>query len=133
MAKLERGKGKRKQVMEIVRHGSVLCRLETDAGSARLPGYRRFANEAAANAGLAAEVRTHLAEGMQPADDEARAIAAEQEKPKGPPALPLRQDLGIYNEATGFVVTSRKMAGKTLEEGSPQWKKAVVRGDLLPL
>jgi hypothetical protein len=133
MAKLERGKGKRKQVMEIVRHGSVLCRLETDAGNARLPGYRRFANEAAAHAGLAAEVRAHLADGMQPVDDEARALAATQEKPKGPPALPLRQDLGIYNEATGFVVTSRKMAGKTLEEGSPEWKKAVTRGDMLPL
>jgi hypothetical protein len=133
MATLERGKGKRKQVMEIVRHGSVLCRRETDAGNARLPGYRRFVNEAAASAGLAAEVRAHLADGMQPADDEARALASVQEKPKGPPTLPLRQDLGIYNEATGFVVTSRKMAGKTLEEGSPDWKKAVTRGDMLPL
>jgi hypothetical protein len=45
----------------------------------------------------------------------------------------MRLDLGIYNEATGFVVTSRRMAGKTLEEGSAEWKNAVSRGDMLPL
>jgi hypothetical protein len=40
-------------------------------------------------------------------------------------------DLGIYNEATGFVITSRRMAGKSLDEGSAEWKKAVNRGDML--
>jgi hypothetical protein len=55
-----------------------------------------------------------------------------RERPE-PPTLPIRQDLGIYNEATGFVVTSRRMAGKTLDEGSAEWKKAVTRGDMLPL
>ena len=40
---------------------------------------------------------------------------------------------GHHNEATSFVVTSRKMAGKELDEGSPDWAKAVKRGDMLPL
>lgn len=134
MATVERGKGKRKQVIEVVQFGDVLRSHETDAGDVRLPGYRRFASETAAREALVAEVRAHLDAGMQPADDEARAIAASgPAKPAGPPALPIRQDLAIYNEATGFVVTSRKMAGKTLDEGSAAWKKAVTKGDMLPL
>ena len=134
MATLERGKGKRKQVIEIVRHGRVLRMRETEAGDQRLPGYRVCASEAAAIAALAAEVRSHLDAGMQPVDDEARAIAASQPARKaGTPVLPVRQDLDIYNEATGFVVTSRKMAGKTMDEGSPEWEKAVSKGEMLPL
>lgn len=134
MATLERGKSKRKQLIEIVRYGRVLRMRETEAGDQRLPGYRVCANEAAAIAALAAEVRSHLDAGMQPVDDEARAIAASQPAKKaGLPVLPVRQDLDIYNEATGFVVTSRKMAGKTMDEGSPEWKKGVSKGELLPL
>jgi hypothetical protein len=134
VARLERGKGRRKQVIEIVRLGNVLRMQETEAGDARLPGYRRFADAAAAAANVAVEVRSLLEDGMQAADAEARAIAdAQPKKVSGPPALPIRQDLAIYNEANGFVVTSRKMAGKTLEEGSPEWNKAVTRGDMLPL
>ena len=134
MALLERGKGKRKQIIEIVRLGDVLRMQETEAGDARLPGYRRFADETAATASVAAEVRALLDDGMQAADEEARAIAdALPKKPSGPPVLPIHQDLAIYNEANGFVVTSRKMAGKTLAEGSPEWKKAVTRGDMLPV
>jgi hypothetical protein len=136
MAKLERGKGKRKQVIEITQHGVVLCMQEVDGGDARLPGYRRFSDEAAARAGLVAEVQAHLKDGMQPADDDAGALAqvhAQAQAKAGPPTLPLRQDLGIYNEANGFVATSRKMAGRILEEGSPEWNKAVRRGDMLPL
>ncbi len=134
MAIVERGKGKRKQVFEIVRQGLLLRSQETNAGDERLPGYRRFASEAVAAAALAAEVQSHLQDGMQPADVEARAIAAQAAPAtNSTPTLPLRADLGIYNEATGFVVTSRKMAGKELEEGSAEWKKAVQRGDMLPL
>lgn len=131
MATVERGKAKGRQFIEIVREGVVLRRQETEGTEAHLPGYRRCASETAAATTLAAEVRALLADGMRPADDEARAIAA-RAAPSAP-ALPLRCDLGIYNEATGFVVTSRKMAGKTLEEGSPAWLKAVKRGDMLPL
>lgn len=134
VALLERGKGKRKQTIEIVRHGAMLRMRETDGGDRRLPGFRRYADDAAASAGLALEVRTLLDSGMQPADEDARAIAGTRpENISGPPVLPIRQDLAIYNEATGFVVTSRRMAGKTLEEGSAAWKKAVTRGDMLPL
>lgn len=135
MALLERGKGKRKQVIEIVRRGATLRSQENDGGDLHLPGYCRFSDEKAAGEALAAEVLAHLKDGMQPADEEARAIAARQlsSQKSGPPVLPLRRDLAIYNEATGFVVTSRRMAGKTLDEGSSEWKKAVARGDLLPL
>ncbi|HET7220457.1 MAG TPA: hypothetical protein VFJ02_20535, partial [Vicinamibacterales bacterium] len=134
MATLERGKGKRKHTIEILRHGRILERREVEAGDARLPGYRHLADDAAARAALAAEVRALLDDGMQPADDEARAIAdARPAKPSGAPLLPIRQDLAIYNEATGFVVTSRKMAGKVLDEGSTEWKKAVTKGDMIPL
>ena len=133
MAVVERGKGKRKQIIEVVQFGDVLRSQENDAGDERLPGYRRCASDAAARAALIAEVRAHLDAGMQPADDEARTIAASRPAPGGPPKLPIRQDLAIYNEATGFVVTSRKMAGKAMEEESAAWKKAVTKGDMLPM
>ena len=134
MAIVERGKGKKRHRLEIVRLGSVLRLQETDAGDERLPGYRRFASESDAAAALMAELRGHLNDGMQPADDEARAIAATAQAARpGAPKLPLRCDLGIYNEATGFVVTSRKMAGKELDDGSAGWKKAVNNGEILPV
>lgn len=132
MAVVERGKGRRKHAIEYVRQGVVLRRRENEGGEERLPGFRRCADEATAAAVLASEVRACLSDGMQPGDDEARAIAAQGGGAKAAAVLPLRRDLGIYNEATGFVVTSRKMAGRVLEEGSPEWTKAVQRGDMLP-
>jgi hypothetical protein len=134
MATLERGKGKRKRTIELRQFSDVLRMQEVDAGDARLPGYRRFVSADAARAGLISEVRSLIESGMQPGDDEAMAIVASlPPKKDGPPALPLRCDLAIHNEATGFVVTSRRMAGKTLDEGSAAWKKAVAKGDLIPL
>lgn len=134
MAVVERGKGKNRQIIEIVQYGSTLRMHEVDAGGARLPGYRRFPTADAAKAALTTEVQAHLRDGMKPADDAARAIDAEAPPAKpGKPTLPLRRDIAIYNEANGFVVTSRKMAGKTLDEGSAEWKKAVTRGDMLPI
>ncbi len=132
MATVERGKGKRRHVIRIVRDGAILRRRENEGGDERLPGFMRCAGEAAAADALASEVLACLADGMQPADDEARAIAATAAAAKAAPALPLRCDLGIYNEATGFVVTSRRMAGKAMDEGSPEWLEAVRRGDMLP-
>ena len=134
MAIVERGKGKNRHSIEIVQNGVVLRMQEVESGNDRLPGYRRLSSPEVATATLAAEVQAHLADGMKPADEEARAIAAGIQSPKpGTPTLPLRCDLGIYNEATGLVVTSRRMAGKVLDEGSAEWKKAVNRGDMLPL
>lgn len=135
MAMLERGKGKRKQMIEILQRGAVVCMQETVSGDKRLPGYRRITDEASARAVLIAEVAAYLEDGMQPADDEARTIAQSvlQLKEPGPQALPLRRDLEIYNEATGFVITSRKMAGRALDEGSAEWKEAVMKGEMLPL
>ncbi len=134
MATVERGKGKRKQVIAIVRQGSVLRRNETESGDPRLTGYQRFATEAGAEAALRSEIKACLADRMLPADEEARAIAAQMPSAKsGTAALPVRTDLGIDNEANGFVITSRKLAGRTMEEGSAEWMKAVKRGDMLPL
>lgn len=134
MAIVERGKGRNKHTVEVTRRGAMLRLQEIEHGDARLPGYRRCASDEAARAALEAEVRARLADGMKPADDEARAIAAEfQPAEVAAPTFPVRCDLGIYNEATGLVVTTRRMAGKALGEGSPTWMKAVKRGDLLPL
>lgn len=134
MAIVERGKGRNRHTIEFTQTGSMLRMQEAESSGPRLPGYRRFSTADAARRGLVAEIRTRLAEGMKPGDEDARAIAAEAQPPRPKaPALPLRCDVGIYNEATGFVVTSRRMAGRTLEDGSPEWKKAVGRGDLLPL
>lgn len=135
MARLERGKGKAKQVYTITRRGVTLRLQQEDRGELHLPGYRRCASEAAAREVFAAEVRSLIDDGLKPADDEAKAIAAamEAEEPAGPPTLPVRRDLAVYNEATGFVVTSRRMAGKTLDEGGEAWVKAAKKGDLLPL
>ena len=134
MATLERGKGNRKQIVEIAQLGRVLRKRETEAGDVRLPGYQRFADERAAREGLAAEVRKLVADGMQASDDDTRRVAGtEPASESGEAFLPIRCDLGIYNEATGFVVTSRRMAGKALAEGSRQWTKAVLQGDMLPL
>ena len=135
MARLERGKGKRQQVIEITRQGATLRTQENAGGDLRLPGYRRCSSAEAAQAAMEAEVRRHLADGMRPGDEAARTIAATMaaHEPASEPAFPIRRDLGVYNEATGFVCTSRRMAGRTLEEGSDAWMKAVARGDLLPL
>jgi hypothetical protein len=134
VAIVERGKGRNKHTIEIAQKGVVLRMHETENGNDRLPGYRRLSSPEAASATLAAEIQAHLEDGMKPADDEARTIASRiQSTTSGKPTLPVRCDIGIYNEATGFVVTSRKMAGKTLDEGSAEWKKAVNRGDMQPL
>jgi hypothetical protein len=134
VAIVERGKGRNRHTIEVVQNGVVLRIQEVENGNDRLPGYRRFSSPEGARAALAAEVQAHLKDGMKPADDEARAIAAQAQAAQPVKlTLPIRRDLGIYNEATGFVVTSRRMAGKTLDEGSPEWKKAVNRGDMLPL
>ncbi len=134
MAKLERGKGRRKEVIEIIQRGVVLEQRQTAGDDRRLPGFRRCPSAAAASAALAHEVQSLLRDGMRPADDEARALAAASKPAPDPKAASsLRRDLGLYNEATGFVVTSRRMAGKSLDEGSAAWKKAVAKGDLLPM
>jgi hypothetical protein len=135
MAQVERGKGKRKQVIELSVHGTLLRTRENAGGDMRLPGFRRCGSEAAARAALEQEVRQYLDDGMVAGDDEARAIAAAMmpEAESAEPTLPLRRDFSVYNEATGFVITSRRMAGKTLDEGSDAWKKAITKGDLLPM
>jgi hypothetical protein len=48
-------------------------------------------------------------------------------------ATPSRRDIAVYNEATGFVVTSRGMGGRGIDPTSRAWTSAFLRGDLLPI
>jgi predicted DNA-binding WGR domain protein len=45
----------------------------------------------------------------------------------------LRKDLYVYNEATGFTITSRRIGGKGWDSGGKQWMKGVRSGDLIPI
>lgn len=64
----------RTPTIELAQFGHVPRMQEVEAGDVRLPGYRRYATPQDARAALAAEVSTYIAEGMTPADDEAKAI-----------------------------------------------------------
>lgn len=47
-----------------------------------------------------------------------------------------RKDLNVYNEATGFIIASKSLAGRDLAEsdsGSESWLKAVKEGVFLPV
>lgn len=48
-------------------------------------------------------------------------------------ARELRQDIYIYNEATGFVVSSKKMKGKGFEPDDNKWTKAAEKGEIIPI
>ncbi|MBK6660904.1 MAG: hypothetical protein IPG43_23465 [Proteobacteria bacterium] len=118
MAVIERGKA-RTSTPSRSRAADRLRMREVQHGDERLPGYRRLPTVEAAQAVLDASVREWLAEGMKPADDEARAIAALATPAEAAPtSFPIPCDLGIYNEATGLVVTSRRMAGKATTSSS---------------
>src|SRR5262245_29105929 len=45
----------------------------------------------------------------------------------------LRKDLYVYNEATGFAITSKRLGGKGIDGGSEPWHKAVRNGDIIPI
>lgn len=60
--------------------------------------------------------------------------AAPSGKKSGAAASPaLRKDLYVYNEATGFTVTSRRTGGKGWDSGGNEWMKGVRAGDLIPI
>lgn len=121
MAIVERGKGKRSQKFEIARSGLLLRSQESSAGDVRLPGYRRFSIEAAAaaTAALEAEVQAHLKDGMQPADDEARAIAARIK----PATFPVRCDLGITTRPPASSSRREKWRARNLTKARPIGQK----------
>lgn len=137
MARFEFGKGKRKSSWEITRINRMLRVHEVVGPTEMLPGYRCYPDERSMRAELERLVTERLAKRFVPTDDEARAIAAQAGKPAGPKkaasTLPLRQDLYVYNEATGFMVTSMAMAGVALEEGSRKWNRAVQDGKMIPV
>jgi len=137
MARFEKGKPKTRRFFEVLTHGDVLSVREWGVNDDRLRGYRRMSNPEAVRKEMARLAVEKVAEGFEPADEAAKALAealpAAPPKKIGPPAFPIRQDLYVYNEGTGFTVTSGKMMGKGLENGGKKWTKAVVAGDLLPV
>ncbi|MGH9258858.1 MAG: hypothetical protein ACRD08_03015, partial [Acidimicrobiales bacterium] len=50
-----------------------------------------------------------------------------------PAAVPIRRDVYVYNEATGFLITSRAMGGREIDSDDNAWTAAVRAGDLLPI
>ncbi len=44
-----------------------------------------------------------------------------------------RRDVYVYNEATGFLITSRAMVGRGMDPDEEPWTKAVRAGDALPI
>lgn len=135
MPQFEKGKGARKRSISLCQFGNLLTKDETNGPSTMLTGFRRCSSEEDARAELLREALAALAAGLAPVDEAARAIAAlaPAKSDRSEVALPFRQDIFVENEATGMMLTSRRMAGKELEDGSPDWQKAIARGDFLPM
>jgi hypothetical protein len=137
MARFEFGKGKKKTYWDVEQLRRVVRTQETEPHCARLSGYRTFPDEPTAQREIGKLVSEHLSKGFVPADDAARALAATAPPPtprkSAPPALPVRRDLDIYNEANGFMVLSMKMAGVAMDEGSAKWNKAVADAKMIPV
>lgn len=137
MARFEKGKGKKKSAWQINEYGAVLRAHELPTVGGRLPGYRHCRDAARAHAEARRLASGLLAKGYLPADPAANQLAAElpalAANAGQTPQLPLRQDIYVYNEATGFCVTSAKMAGKGIDSGEAKWDKAVLAGKLLPV
>jgi hypothetical protein len=113
--------------------GRVLMRDEVDGPSTMLTGYRRFGSESAARTALRQEGTRLVGEGLAPAGAEASALVAESPQPASAnPSLPIRRDVYVYNEATGFMLTSQRMAGKTLRKDRRRGGKRS-RSDIVPL
>ena len=133
MARFERGKSK----YEIHQYGHAVGVREWMGDEYRLMAYSMFADAATASAELERLLREKSAEGFHPKDDEAKKLAVslklEGPKKKAAPALPLRQDIHVYNEATGFAIGSLKLAGKGMDDGDKKWMKAVNDGLLMPI
>jgi hypothetical protein len=136
MARFAFGKGKKRSYWDIEQVGRTLRSHDVNPVSPRLPGYQTFASESAARAELERLSAEHIAEGFSPADHDAHAIAGLVAKPAAQPVavtFPVRKDTYVYNEATGFMVTSMDMAGVTMDEGSKKWNKAVADGKMIPV
>ena len=137
MARFEIGKGKKKTYWDIEQLGRVVRTQEIEPVAARLSGYRTFRDEKSAQREIEKLISERLAKAFAPADDAARLLAGTVALPapekKTAPTLPVRRDLDIYNEANGFMVTSMKLAGVALAEGSAKWNKAVADAKMIPM
>jgi len=133
MPRFERGKSK----YEIQQYGHAIGVREWMGDEYRLMGYSMFADAATASAELERLLREKSAAGFRATDDEAKKLAIslklEGPKKKPAPSLPLRQDIHVYNEATGFAIGSLKLVGKGMEDGDKRWMKAVKDGLLMPI
>lgn len=137
MARFEKGKGKRRTFWDTSLLGHVLSSREWSEFDRRLTGYRLFPDSEAARAEQTRLAAERIKDGFTPADDEAKAIAAglgpAPQNPRGSAEFPVRQDVHVYNEGTGFIVTCSRMAGKGIENGGKKWEKAVIASDLIPV
>lgn len=59
--------------------------------------------------------------------------ARKRPAPRVAQVAPLRRDLYVYNEATGFVITSAGMAGRVQSSRPAKWNDAVAEGRILPV
>jgi len=135
MPLFERSKGKFHY--EIHQYEHALSVREWMGSDQRLAGYCMYSDAVVALGELGRLLRAKSAEGFVPADDDAKALAASLKlkgpAPKKAPELPLRRDIHVYNEATGFAIASLKLAGKGMEDGDRKWNKALNDGLLMPV
>src|SRR5262245_16378563 len=136
MARFAFGKVKKRSFWDIEQLGRTLRSQDVDPVSPRLPGFQTFASESAARVELERVSAEHIAEGFVPDDDDAHAIASLVAKPAAEAVavtFPVRKDMHVYNEATGFMVTSMDIAGVRRAEGSEKWTKSVADSSMIPV
>jgi hypothetical protein len=137
MAGFEKGKTKNRRLWDAAVYGNVLSVREWATNDDRLRGYRAMSSPKAAQAEMSRLAAQKIDEGFVPTDDAGRKLAASL--PASTPAkpkragFPVRQDLYVYNEGTGFIATSGRLAGKGYDNGGKKWEKAVAAGDLFPV
>jgi predicted DNA-binding WGR domain protein/ankyrin repeat protein len=132
MTRYELVDGTSSKFWEVQVVGSTLTTRWGRIGTAGQTKAKAFASDALARKERDALVAEKLGKGYRETGGNGSAVAPAAPGPP-PAAVPvIRQDIGIYNEATGFLVTSARLRGKELDSGTDEWDAAVRRGDLLP-
>jgi predicted DNA-binding WGR domain protein len=120
MARYEFAEGSSQKFWEITLDGLALTTRWGRIGTGGQSKTKQFADAAEARRAHDALVREKQSKGYSLVSGGTAAPA------------PVRADLSIYNEATGFVVTSASMVGRAIRPGDPRWAQAIADGDLLP-